>query len=142
MPIVTISKAAKLAGISRQKLYLNYINNGILSIQRNAKGKPQIDTSEIIRVFGELKGDTDIHTKTPVGQENYSPQTQSLLLEIERLKAENAGLKELSEERKNRIEEQSLRISTLESRFDRLLEEKSPEKTKPTLWQRVKSIKL
>ena len=142
MPIVTISKAAKLSGISRQKLYSNYINPGILSIQRNDKGKPQVDTSEIIRVFGELKGDTDTPDKIHAGQENYSNQTQILLLENERLKAENTGLKELSEERKSRIEEQLHRISALESRLDRVLEEKSPKKSTPTLWERIKSIKI
>lgn len=57
MPTVSISKAAKLAGISRTHFYRKYLNNGIISISKDKSGKPSIDTSELIRVFGTLQED-------------------------------------------------------------------------------------
>jgi hypothetical protein len=57
MPTVSISKAAKLAGISRTHFYRKYLNNGIISISKDKLGKPSIDTSELIRVFGTLQKD-------------------------------------------------------------------------------------
>ena len=58
MAKVSISKAAKLAGVSRTALYKSYINKGLISTSRDESGKKCIDTSEILRVFNELKNDS------------------------------------------------------------------------------------
>lgn len=55
MAKVSVSEAARLVGIARQNLYKNYINEGKLSIDRDHLGKPRIDTSELMRVFGEIR---------------------------------------------------------------------------------------
>lgn len=55
MAKVTVTEAAKLAGMARQHLYRAYINTGKISIDRGINGRPMVDTSELIRVFGELK---------------------------------------------------------------------------------------
>ncbi|MCE5388816.1 MAG: hypothetical protein K0041_09605 [Acidithiobacillus sp.] len=55
MAKVSVTEAARLAGIGRQHLYRGYISTGKISVERDHLGKPQIDTAEIIRVFGELK---------------------------------------------------------------------------------------
>lgn len=55
MALVSISRAAKLAGIARSNLYETYIKKGVLSLSKDEQGKPKIDTSELVRVFGELK---------------------------------------------------------------------------------------
>lgn len=60
MAKVTVSGAARLVGMSRQYLYKAYIHTGKISIERDSSGRPLVDTSELIRVFGELKGDVDI----------------------------------------------------------------------------------
>ncbi|MBF0398792.1 MAG: hypothetical protein HQK78_18590 [Desulfobacterales bacterium] len=54
MAKVSISEASKLVGIARQNLYKNYINTGKISVTTK-DGTKHIDTSELIRVFGELK---------------------------------------------------------------------------------------
>lgn len=59
MPLVSISKAAKLAGISRQHLYKKYINPGQISVLKDGDNPPMIDTSELLRVFGRLQCDTE-----------------------------------------------------------------------------------
>ena len=56
MAEVSISKAAKLAGISRSHLYEKYIKPGILTVSASADGKKHVDTSELLRVFNTLKG--------------------------------------------------------------------------------------
>lgn len=59
MAQVSISEAARLAGISRGGLYKTYLSKGVISVSTNSAGKKSIDTSELLRVFGELKGDSN-----------------------------------------------------------------------------------
>ena len=56
MSKLTISEAARQIPISRTNLYKNYINTGRISIEKDEKGKPRIDVSEILRVFPGLQG--------------------------------------------------------------------------------------
>jgi len=58
MAQVSIMEAARLSGISRSNFYKNYIRHGKISVTKDHQGRPQIDTSEIIRVFGELQSDS------------------------------------------------------------------------------------
>lgn len=55
MAKVTVSEAARLVGVARQNLYKNYIKQGKISIDRDHLGNPKIDSSELIRVFGEIR---------------------------------------------------------------------------------------
>lgn len=57
MALVSISEAARLAGCTRANLYKSYIQQGKLSIVKDHLGKPKVETSELIRVFGSLQGD-------------------------------------------------------------------------------------
>lgn len=73
MALVSISKAAKLAGIARSNLYETYIKKGILSLSKDEQGKPKIDTAELIRVFGELK---PLESLDKTGQQDNTINTQ------------------------------------------------------------------
>lgn len=55
MAKVSISEAARLAGVSRQHLYRRYITPGLISIEKDEESAPMIDTAELLRVFGDLK---------------------------------------------------------------------------------------
>ncbi len=55
---VSITQAAKLAGISRSYLYRKYINNGLISVEKEDNQK-FIDISELIRVFGDIHIDSE-----------------------------------------------------------------------------------
>ena len=57
MPILTITEAAKAAGISRPTLYRR-IKSGQLSTTRQPSGTKGIDSSELVRVFGVLQTNT------------------------------------------------------------------------------------
>ncbi len=56
MAKVSISAAAKLAGVSRSTLYRSYIDKGKISLSKDQRDNPCIDTSELLRVFGALQG--------------------------------------------------------------------------------------
>lgn len=87
MPKVTISHAARLAGISRQQLYDGYIRSGKISVERDNPKKPKIDTAEIIRVFGTLqddrrRADTTLQDITPAKAEVYSSDLNETVREL------------------------------------------------------------
>lgn len=54
MASVNLSEASRLVSKSRTTIW-KYINNGKLSIARDHRNRPFVDTSELIRVFGEIK---------------------------------------------------------------------------------------
>ena len=53
MTKLTITQAAKQAGISRSTLYKKYITTGVISVE-SVDDKKFIDMSELIRVFGNV----------------------------------------------------------------------------------------
>ncbi len=63
MARVSITEAARLAGIGRSSFYQTYINKGAISVSKDSSGKKFIETSELIRVFGELGDNTTEQSK-------------------------------------------------------------------------------
>jgi hypothetical protein len=61
MPFLSISSAAKATGKHRATIH-RYIKNGLLSTTTDNTGHVVIDTSELLRVFGELKNTNDTAT--------------------------------------------------------------------------------
>ena len=57
MALVSISKAAKLAGVNRSNFYTSYLNQGKISVVKDERNRPCVDTSELLRVFGSLKAE-------------------------------------------------------------------------------------
>ena len=86
MSQVNITQAAKLAGLSRSHFQKNYVKAGKITVSRDNKDRPQIDTSELLRVFGELqhtpphseKAHTTTHHHTP--DEHTTTQTEKIEL--------------------------------------------------------------
>ena len=62
MATVNITQAAKLAGISRSYFHRKYVKTGLISISTDTNGKKEIDTSELLRVFGKLE-DSQVHSE-------------------------------------------------------------------------------
>jgi len=100
MAKVSISEAARLAGISRPTIY-KLMNSGQLnftSVVKAGRTVKNIDTSELIRVFGTIENlpaatDFIVKPEQQITQVN-SPDLQHLQHEIELLQKENEGLKE------------------------------------------------
>ena len=94
MAQVSITEAARLSGISRSNFYKNYIRHGKLTVTKDHQGRPQIDTAEIIRVFGGLQGDSNlVSSETQKDTDDgYSMNTvmdalnQSLMKQLEEAK--------------------------------------------------------
>lgn len=113
MATVNMSKAAELAGVSRQTIY-NHVKKGILS--KNSDGT--IDTSELLRVFQTLRVDSqDKPSKDVSGRHKFTDSTcnSDVNLQLALLTQENVFLKdkiERLEADKNRLEEEKQRLWT------------------------------
>jgi hypothetical protein len=81
MAKISISEAARLAGISRSALYRGYISKGKLTVERDKNNAPMVDTSELFRAFGETAKRTGEQ-----GIDQISEQV-SLREEVARLRA-------------------------------------------------------
>lgn len=108
MTIVSISKAAKITGKARSTIQ-TYIKTGKLSKTTDNSGKEGVDTSELIRVFGEL---------STTGINNTSSQQTTLQdsinnIEINQLKIENERLKILLSEKEERLHDKQAHIDSL-----------------------------
>lgn len=88
MPKHSISEAARLAGVSRSHFYKKFIRPGVISVEKDKDDNPVIDTSEIVRVFGRIQGDTG---NAVSGIQNDTPQNDSKNAALE---AENRVLRE------------------------------------------------
>jgi len=55
MPAVSLTEAARLAGVSR-KTVQRRVSDGVLSVSHGVQGEKTVEISELIRVFGELPG--------------------------------------------------------------------------------------
>lgn len=83
----SISEAAKLAGVSRSHLYKKYIRPGAISVEKDSEGNPQIDTAEVMRVFGGIHGDTaDDVSKIHKDTSENSIKNTALHVEIQLLR--------------------------------------------------------
>lgn len=93
MAWVTVRQAMKLTGKARSSLYRD-MAKGRVSYRSDVDGSRSIDTSELIRVYGEL-----IHDETPSrdtrrqGGETGNEVIQELFSEIKMLRDEVAGLR-------------------------------------------------
>lgn len=82
MSKVSITEASKLVKISRATMYNKYINTGIISVEA-VDGVKQIDTSELIRVFGNIhdidNNNTSAHTAIDSNLDNQKDKIIHLL---------------------------------------------------------------
>jgi len=121
MSRVTISEAARLAGISRTQLYRGFINKGKISVTKENE-KVSIDISELIRVFPNIKHDT-VETLQQVSEsdiKNTPEQSEVVTLLREQLNKTEQQLLE-AKEREDWLKQQ---IDELRHQQSNLLENK------------------
>lgn len=121
MAVHTVTEAAKLAGVTRRTIY-RYIKQGKLSTVVTGSESTQIDTSELLRVFGSLSQ-----------QEAPKVSTGSLVEEPEyvtRLMAEMSQIRDLVQGQQqllleDKIETQKLReqVTGLQNERDSVAQE-------------------
>ena len=88
MTLLTLTQAAKTAGIARSTLY-RAIRNGRLSLVSKPNGSKGIDTSELQRVFGPLQSATKL-----TGQHDAPGDVALLQTRIDALERENGLLRD------------------------------------------------
>ena len=100
MTLLTLTQAAKTAGIARSTLY-RAIHNGRISVISQPNGSKGIDTSELQRVFGPLQ------STTKPARQHDAPQDVALLqTRIDALERENGLLRDeiqASRERESKL---------------------------------------
>lgn len=130
MAQVSISEAARLTGKSRKTLH-TYISNGKLTKVTDTQGKPKIDTSELIRVFGELNTPKETVTSQCNFSQEVTPSTVTIHdTEIERLKQEVSFLKELLIEKDKRNDDLKHALLLIESKLPTIPEPVAPAPAK------------
>ena len=107
MPQVSISEAARLSGKARATIQ-RHIKTGILSVTKDRQGKPFIDTSELLRVYGQIKtGDSTIETGIS--------QLEAATIEV--LKEQLQQAREREKWLQEQLEESNERYKRLEGRM-------------------------
>ncbi|MEL4382661.1 hypothetical protein AAEI00_20435 [Shewanella algae] len=101
MAKLNLSQAAKAVGKNRVTLW-RHINSGKLSSERGRDGNPLVDTSELLRVYGELKG-AATQGKQQL-QHNETPSYDELLSLVKELRSEQAEMKSIILNLQNRLE--------------------------------------
>jgi hypothetical protein len=91
MAKLNLSQAAKVVGRNRTTLW-RHINSGKLSSERDRDGNPWVDTSELMRVYGELK--TVATQNSKIKQHNETLTNSELIAVIELLRVEQQAMKE------------------------------------------------
>lgn len=98
---VNISEAIKLAGVSRSHFYKKYIKQGVLSVESAKDGSKRIQVAELIRVFGELKGDTEYTVSESKKEQEETPKKDTEYIE---LKGEYEKVLQLAQQQQKQLE--------------------------------------
>ncbi|MCY2000813.1 hypothetical protein OW766_26550 [Klebsiella pneumoniae] len=116
MALVSISEAARLTKKSRKTLH-TYISNGKLTKVTDEQGKPKIDTSELLRVFGALSMPQETVTSQCNLSQQVTPEPVTThSAEIDSLKKEIALLRELLDEKEKRNDDLKQALLLIESK--------------------------
>ncbi len=142
MALVNFTQAAKMAGISRSYFHRKYIKQGVLSVATDSDGNKKVDTSELLRVFGELKG-VPVHSEqnTPSSQGKHSDVNldSELLAENETLKAKLTMIESQADELRD--DKKWLKLQVAEEKARAIQERLRAEKAEIKLLEHLSPIK-
>lgn len=120
---VSMSDAAKMAGVSRATFYRHIEDKGI-STEKNKKGAQVVDISELLRVYGDdLKSLEDVEKdKTSKKEKGETPQDKgSVSVELEVIRER---LKNFENERERERQQLTSQIEDLRSRLEQSEEQR------------------
>lgn len=138
MTQVTISEAARRVGIARSTL-LRHIKNGKVSKVIGKDGKPSLDTSELLRVYGDLKTSDNDDTSDTLHQDRSTLQVDTddrhteKDIEIATLRAELKAALERADEFKEERDE----WRGVAKKGQALLTDAGQGRSRQGLWARV-----
>ncbi len=116
--MLNISQAAKTAGVARNTIYAK-LKSGEISATLNHDGNKEIAVSELLRVFGELRGElateqseSGQHEQQVTPEQNIGGVVDALHGQIELLKVQVAEAKEREVRLMKMIEEKDRAMSS------------------------------
>lgn len=116
MSQVNITQAAKLAGLSRSHFQKNYVKTGKITVSRDDRGRPQIDTAELLRVFGKLHHTEPHSVALSSTTQDHTPKSHTThLTEIELLKQQLKRAEEREQFYQEQIKELTSTVKLLEA---------------------------
>lgn len=115
MAVHTVTEAAKLAGVTRRTIY-RYIKQGKLSAVVAGSDATQIETSELLRVFGSLSQEKEPQVST--GSHQEEPEY------VTRLMAEMSQLREMIQGQQQLLLEDKLEVNRLREQMTGLQNER------------------
>lgn len=139
MALLPLRQAADAVGVSRQTLY-RYVKDGRISASVGHDGQKQVDTAELLRVFGKLDG-------TPTGatavtaprdsprQPETAPATAVTGAETARLEADLAAARTLLDVTRTELaaaREREAKLLDIVQAQTRMLEYRPPDKSTDT----------
>lgn len=130
MAKLNISQAAKASGKSRSTIQ-RHIKSGKLSVSRDTAGNIEIDTAELLRVFGELKQNTTASQHVSDAPESGRKQQLDTVVSvaIEALKKELERAQEREVWLQKQVSEKDEKIKRLEERNEHLITRLLPAPT-------------
>ena len=132
----TLSESARLAKKSRRTIQ-RYVKSGKLSAKSDASGNPSIDTSELIRVFGELshpKSKDLSHLVTVTEYESFSDIIkQGIQSALQPLIDENKVLTKEMNELKQEIKHLTHRLDKPQKKTNKSIERPVFMQENPTI---------
>lgn len=127
MPKVTISEAIRMVGVSRSHFYNKYVNKGLISISVE-NDKKLIDTSELIRVFGNIQIKDNIREQLETLKNNEKTADKDKIIELLEKQLEESKTRE--KEAKEREQWLQKQIDELRHQQNNLLENKQLKRKK------------
>jgi hypothetical protein len=128
MARLSISEAIRQSPIGKSQFYSKYIDGGLITVSVDGTGKKYIDSSELLRVFGEMTGkqSEEVHKQSESDSTVKSDTEQSEVIKL--LKEQLSDLRHDVGEREKFYQSQ---IVSLTNRLE------GPTKTNPIVrWWR------
>lgn len=116
MTLVSISEAARLTKRSRTTIY-RYRDEGKISVSSDHQGNPMIDTSELMRVFGEISLDSPEHSHEQRDEHHVTDENDTA---HPSKTTENIILRESIRKLETALEEAKQREAWLQGQMERL----------------------
>jgi AcrR family transcriptional regulator len=138
MALLPLRQAADAAGVARQTLY-RYVKDGRITATVGHDGQKQVDTAELLRVFGELREPVSGETATgdsvrpaETGRETPQAPPETARLQVELATAQ--AMLGLTQAELAATREREARLLGVVESQTRLLEYRQPEQASNTTW--------
>jgi hypothetical protein len=118
MAQLSIAEAIRQSPISKSQFYARYIDKGLITVSVNDSGKRYIDSSEVLRVFGSLKGGSTGKPEKTSGPDLTGSLEKINAGQAEQIRMLTEQMSQLKAETNKREEFYQTQIITLTARLE------------------------